>query len=590
MPETKTPPPMPKTVVFLKALALMKPHWRLFAVSLGGSIALSVLWLLPPVMAAAAIDSAIPNEDKPLLVRLVLGMAGVAALIAVLSPLQSHCLALAGDRVLADVRLRLFQAIRSQSYRFFIANDIGVVASRFWNDPGEIGYAMRTTLVDSASNILLMAAAVAFMLFWNWELALALLGLIPLAFGVGVFAGNLQEKATAEMVRRNEELASFAFDRLDIGGFTLLNGVGYTKDADERALRSLSQAVVRARARQNLAGEATRTAMIVLPILASIVIYAYGGFAEMRGELTLGVLVAFVALSVRLAAPVGELANLYVSAAEMTVALRRIFEWIDMKPEIADAPDAADLVDVKGRVSLKNVSLAHEGTPVIRDLSLEFPPGATVALAGRSGAGKTTLAHLILRFYDPDSGAIELDGQDIRRAALSSLRESMCLVPQESAVYSASIRDNLLIAKPGASESELRAACAQAQLLDMIERLPDGFNTEVGEMGYRLSGGERQRLSIARAILKRPKVVIMDEPASALDSITESAIRDALAAAFRDSTTIIIAHRLSTILSADMIAVLDGGELVDCGAHAELLIRCNLYRRLCEEQYAGAGV
>lgn len=573
----------------LKALALMKPHWRLFAVSLAASLALSVLWLLPPVMAATAIDSAIPQGDKPLLVRLILGMAGVAALIAVLSPLQSHCLALAGDKILQDVRLRLFQAIRNQSYRFFIANDAGVIANRFWNDPGEIGYALRTSLIDSISNILLMAAAAAFMLFWNWQLALALLGLIPLAFGIGVFAGRLQEKATERLVRRNEEMASFAFDRLDIGGYTLLNGVGYAKDEDERAFRSLSQAVVWARARQNLAGEATRTTMTVLPILASIIIYAYGGFGAMRGDLTLGALVAFVALSVRLAAPVGELANLYVNGAEMIVALRRIFEWLDLKPEVADAPDAVDLTGVKGRVSLKNVSLAHEGTPIIRNLSLEFPPGATVALAGRSGAGKTTLAHLILRFYDPDSGAVELDCQDIRRAAISSLRESMCLVPQESVVYSASIRDNLLIAKPSASESELRGACAQAQLLDMIERLPAGFDSEVGEMGYRLSGGERQRLSIARAILKRPKVVIMDEPASALDSITESAIRNALANVFRDSTTIIIAHRLSTILSADAIAVIDGGELVDYGAHAELLSRCSLYRRLCEEQYAGAA-
>ncbi len=268
----------------------------------------------------------------------------------------------------------------------------------------------------------------------------------------------------------------------------------------------------------------------------------------------------------------------------------RIIPWIDAEPEVRDSPNAKDLEEITGHVVFEDVSFEYEpGSPVLDDLSLEISPGQMVALVGPSGAGKTTISYLALRFYDPSSGSVKLDGQDLRDIRLASLRRYTSVVPQECPVFHTTVRNNLLIAKPDATDEELVSACRDAQLHSLVESLPEGYQTVVGEMGYRLSGGERQRLAIARAILKRPRLLIMDEPTSSLDSITERSIRDAMATIRGGEsrpTTIVIAHRLSTVLAADRIVVLDEGRCVDSGPHAELLERCSLYRRLYEEQFA----
>ena len=576
-----------KIRTILRVLDFLKVQWRYLVVAFVASIGLALMWLLPPYLISVIIDKALPAGDTTLLSQLIIGIACVALFIILLTTLQTYCMVQAGENALRDMRIRLFNAIQSQSYRFFIHNDAGTVSSRMWNDLGDVQIIIRSALVHIVSSLLLVTVTLAFMSAWNWRLTLLLLGVWPVVIAISIVAAHLNRKATNVLFGWGVETSSFTLDRLNVNGYILLNGVGYDQLSDSRTFRSMSDTFARLWVRQSVTKQVMTTMLVVFPLICSAVIYFNGGLGVIDGELSLGVLVAFVALSMRLASPVSDLAEIHVTMAGSTVLLERILEWIYMTPEVSDLPDARSLGTVVGQISLKKATVEHEpGHLVIDELSVEFQPNQMSAVVGRSGAGKTTLTHLILRFYDPTSGSVEIDGHDLRSVKLSSLRKHLSLVPQESVVFNVSIKENLLLANPQASEEDVIRACRAAQLHDLIEDLPDGYNTVVGEFGYRLSGGERQRLSIARVILKQPSVVIMDEPTSSLDSITERAIRDALDNFMCNTTTIIIAHRLSTILNADSILVLDGGRFVDCGRHEQLLLRCDLYRSLYQEQFA----
>lgn len=567
-------------------MEFLKTQWRYLVVAFASSMGLALMWLLPPYLISVIIDRALPTGDTTLLSQLIIGIACVAIFIILLMTLQTYCMVQAGENVMRDMRIRLFNAIQSQSYRFFIHNDAGTVSSRMWNDLGDVQIIIRTALVNIVSSFLLVTATLTFMFAWNWQLTLLLLVMWPVVIAISIISAHLNRKATDVLFDWGVETSSFTLDRLNVNGYILLNGVGYDQLSDSQKFRSMSDTFARLWIRQSVTKQIMTTLLVVFPLISSTIIYFYGGLDVIDGELSLGVLVAFVALSMRLASPVSDLAEIHVTMAGASVLLERILEWIYMTPEVADRPDAKSLGTVVGQLSLKNATVEHEpGHPVIDDLSVEFQPNHMSAIVGRSGAGKTTLTHLILRFYDPNSGSVEIDGHDLRSIKLTSLRKHLSLVPQESVVFNVSIKENLLLANPQASEEDLISACKASQLHDLIEGLPDGYNTVVGDFGYRLSGGERQRLSIARVILKQPSVIILDEPTSSLDSITERAIRNALDNFMGNTTTIIIAHRLSTILNADSILVLDEGRFVDCGRHQQLLLRCDLYRSLYQEQF-----
>ncbi len=525
--------------------------------------------------------------DANQLVQLVLAVVGVVLLILLLDLAESFCLDRAGHSLVRDLRLDLFNAVQSQSYRFFIHNDRGAINARLWTNVGALQWVFRTALVELIGSILLLIVTLGFMFVWHWELTLLLMGLWPVMFGIGFVVSRWRERNGEAIDRWFDDNASFVHDRLNIDGSILLNGVGYDRAADISRFSEMSAKLRELFVRESLANSIMASLGAVLVTLSAAIVYFYGGFGVMDGDLTLGVLIAFVALSARLAGPVGSLASVQVDLAGSVVHLRRIFEWIDLEPEVRDAADAIELAAVKGHVSVTNVSVDYRtGRPIISDLSFDFRPGKMTAIVGRSGAGKTTLTHLILRLYDPTDGSVKLDGHDLRSVRLASLRQHLSLVPQDSAVHNTSVRENLLVASPNASGKQMIEACKAAQIHDFLVALPDGYDTIVGEYGYRLSGGERQRLAIARVILKQPRIVILDEPTSSLDSITEIAIKDALdGTLFKDATTIVIAHRLSTILSADSIIVLDEGKLIDSGSHKELLRKCPLYKRLYEEQF-----
>ena len=566
----------------------LKSQWRWLAIGLVSSLSLSLLWLLPPFIISVLIDKAIPNQDAGLLVRLTLAVLGAGALVIVLGIVESYCLERASNGVTRDVRIALFNAIQSQSYRFFVHNDRGTVNSRVWNDVSEVQWVVRDTLVDIASSVLLISVTLVFMFLWNWELSLLILGFLPLIFGIGFIVGKWRERLAHGVTQWYDKNSSFISDRLDIDGSILLNGVGYDKTTDSRKFSGITSKLHSLWAREGMANASMSTVGAVLPLIGSAIIYLYGGFGVMDGSLTLGVLIAFMALWARTVGPLASLASFQTEFAAKGVHLRRIFEWIDLEPEIRDSINAKELKSIGGHISLKNATVEYDvGSPVISGLSLEFQPGKMAAIVGKSGAGKTTLSHLILRLYDPTTGTVEIDGHDLRSIKLSSLRQHLSLVPQDSAVFNTTVKENLLIARPHATDTEVVNACKAAQLHDLLVSLPNGYETVVGQFGYRLSGGERQRFAIARVILKQPSVVILDEPTSSLDSITERAIKDALESTLlQNATIIIIAHRLSTILNADSIIVLDEGKLVDSGSHQELLARCDLYKRLHDEQFA----
>ena len=565
----------------------MKPQWRWLAVGLLSSLSLALLWLLPPYLASIIIDRAIPGHDADLLLRLTLALLGAGALIVILSIAESYSLERAGQAVIRSLRIGFFNAVQNQSYRFFIHNERGAVNARMWNDVGEVQWVVRGALAEMASSVLLIAVTLAFMFAWNWELSLLLLGFAPLTFGIGYVIAKWRERIAYRIAAWFDANSSFISDRMDIDGTILLNGVGYDKSIDTRKFSAMTLKLHGLFARQDMANGAMATVAAALPLIGSAILYLYGGFGVIDGAMTLGVLIAFLALWMRIIGPITTLATFHAEFAATVVHLRRVFEWIDLEPEVRDAPDAIELPSVNGLVSARNASVDYQtGKPIISYLSFDFQPGKMTAIAGRSGAGKTTLTHLILRFYDPTSGKIQIDGHDLRSVKLSSLRRHFSLVPQDSAVFNTSVRENLLITNPNTSHKDMVNACKAAQLHEFLVNLPNGYDTVVGQFGYRLSGGERQRLAIARVILKQPSVVILDEPTSSLDSITESAIKDALDNnLIRDATTIVIAHRLSTVLNADSIIVMDEGKLIDSGSHAELLTRCPLYRHLYEEQF-----
>lgn len=551
------------------------------------TLGVSLLWMVPPFLISLIIDRAILGEEAQLLFLLCGGLVGVALLIGLFDLLQGYYLATLSERVVRSVRILLFEALQRQSHRFFVRTNSGAIVSRLWNDVSGIHGAVSSGIAEFFSALVLLTVTLVFMFVWNWSLALLSISLLPLVFAVSLLMGRLTEATNSALFEKLEGMTSFTFERLNINGFILLSGFGYDKTRDSQRFAKNTEELLTLSVRQSMAVGGTVLALGLFTILASALIYMYGGLKVIDGTLSLGTLTAFIALSARLASPIGNLANLSVNFIGSMAPFRRVFEWIDMEPEVADSADALELHNIQGHIVFKDVSFEYEpGVPVLRELSFDLQPGQLIALAGPSGAGKTTLTYLILRFYDPTSGRIEIDGNELRQVRLSSLREHTSIVPQETIVFNTTIRENLLIAKPEATEDELIDACEAAQLQEVIENLPDGYESLIGEFGYSLSGGERQRLAIARAVLKKPRLLIMDEPTSSLDSINEHAIKDALTSVITQSTTIVIAHRLSTILAADTILVMDAGQCIDSGRHDELLDRCELYKRLYEEQFS----
>ncbi len=568
-----------------RIVATFKPYWRdaiaiLFVISV-----IAILGVVSPLLLRAIIDQAIPQRDWNLLQLACVAMVALPVAGGLLGVLETYLDERISQGVMLDLRLALFGALQKQSMDYFTGNRPGEISSRLNNDVNDLADIFSDTVVAITSNILTLGSTIIVVFALDWRLALLAMGIVPLFIPPSFLVGRIRQNIVRDAQRTRGDLHSFVQDAMSINGFLMRRVFGNLPDERERYAKQ-SREYGNIMMRRSLIWRWFSLTLGLFAILGPAAIYWYGGGLAIGGTLTVGTMVAFVAYLGRLYSPVSALATIHVEVMGALAVFERLFAVLDAVPTVEDRPHARALPPVSGQLVFENVSFRYrEDRPLLEDLSFEAAPGKLVALVGPSGAGKTTLTYLIPRFYDPTAGRILLDGHDLRDITQESLQAQIATVTQEPFLFHTTIRENLLLARPGASEADLDAACKAAHLSELIARLPEGYDSVVGERGYRLSGGERQRVALARVVLKAPRVLILDEATSSLDSQSEALIQQALEPLMAGRTTIAIAHRLSTILHADLILVMDGGRIVERGRHADLQATGGLYARLYEEQF-----
>jgi ATP-binding cassette, subfamily B, bacterial MsbA len=555
----------------------------LATIALVGSGALGLAF---PMVVKYLLDAAFVNHDRALLDRIALGLVALFTVQAGLNYVQAYLLSVAGERSVAGLRRDLFARLIQMPPGFFAERRTGELTSRLTVDVGLLQSVLSHQVSEISRQVLSLVGGVVLLTYLQPRLTLTALGVAPLVVGSALVFGKRLRTITTGVQDRVAEATAVAEE-----AFSQIRTVqSFVQEPAERAryaeriAASVRTALQRARVRGVFFG------VLTFSTFAGIVFVLWqGGVLVLDGKLTAGSLVSFLLYTVTIAASIGALASSFSAYQEAVGAAERVFEILEMSPEIADPAEPETLAaPVAGRVEFDDVSFRYlqgEETWTLEDVTLRVAPGEVVALVGPSGGGKTTLVSLLPRFWDVDRGRIRLDGHDVRAIRLADLRGAVGIVPQEPALFSGSVRENIAYARPGASATEVEAAARAAHAHEFIERLPQGYDTLVGERGVKLSGGQRQRVAIARAILKDPAVLVLDEATSNLDTESERLIEDALEKLLVGRTTLIIAHRLSTVRRADRLVVVDHGRIVEEGTHAELLGRGGLYARLYQRQF-----
>jgi len=590
----------------------------------------TVLGLINPFMIQFIFDDAIGKRNSNLLIIFVSIMLVTPVITGMIGVGQSYLNNVVGQRVMRDFRNKLYAHLQSMSLRFFTSARTGEIQSRLSNDVGGVQGVVTNTATSIVSNISTALSTIIAMALISPLLTLVSLGLLPFFLWITYKVGNVRRSTSKETQKSLASLTSMMQETLSVSGMLLTKTFGRQQFARER-FETENQKLTDLEVRQQMIG---RWFFMLIGTFFSItpaIVYLIAGWqiihSPLHAGISLGGIVAFTTLQSRLFFPIGQLLTIQVEVQGALALFDRIFEYLDMPIEIQDAPNALHLSsdEARGEVTFKDVSftykrdlpsvltglidkedsdnghekekrlvspepVAFSEEPVARitlnNVSFDIQPGQLAALVGPSGAGKTTITYLVPRLYDVDSGAVEIDGHNVKDIALASLGELIGVVTQETNLFHASIRENLLYARPDATDEEIVAAAKAAAIHDRIMELDDGYDTTAGERGYKLSGGEKQRIAIARVILKNPRILILDEATSALDTHSERLIQAALEPLMKNRTTLAIAHRLSTILAADVILVVNKGEIVERGTHAELLERGGLYARLYNEQFS----
>jgi ATP-binding cassette, subfamily B, bacterial len=585
-------PPRLERRLLRRVFGFFAPYWRLGGLAFACILGQAVLGLAPAVVFKTLIDYLTGTHAAFGHVALVVG-AGVAAAIAagLLGVGESYLTQTISQGIVYDLREQIFGSMLRQSVGFFTHSRSGDVMSRISNDVTGIEDVIADTVLGLARSGLVALTTLGLMFAFDWRLTLLALLMVP-AMSLPVRrAGRRTYKARSRTQEKLAELTAYLQEVLGISGMLLVKA--FVKQRDERERhRALNDDVRHLEIHAAMVARWFRMTIDVMTALAPALLILAGGYLVIHHDTKVGTVFVFATvLMARLGQSLNQLANTHVNVTGSMALFNRLFELIDHEPEIRDARDARPLPPVNGRIEFDHVTFAYHGAdrPALEDVTATIEPGRLAALVGPSGAGKTTMTSLVPRFHDPQQGAVRIDGHDLRDVTLESLGQSLGIVFQDTFLFHASIRDNLLYANPAASEAEMLAAARDAHLHELVRTLPDGYDTLVGERGHRLSGGEKQRVAIARVILKDPRILILDEATSHLDTLSEQLIQAALAELFKTRTSLVIAHRLSTVLAADLILVLDQGRVVERGTHHELLERDGLYATIYDRQFRVAG-
>lgn len=562
------------------------------ALFVAGGPRLDVLWVLVGMMFAIPIVS---------------GLLGVW---------QTYLSTLVGQRVMQDLRNSLYRHLQRMQLRFFTSTRTGEIQSRLSNDVGGVQSVVTDTASGVLANVVIVISTVVAMLLLSWQLTLLSLGTLPFFFWLTAKVGRARRQVAASTQRSLADLSAITEETLSVSGILLSKAFGRQRYETQRFRRE-NERLAGLQIRQQMIGRSFFATIQIFFSVTPALVYLVAGYVLADGGpngITAGTIVAFTTLQSRLFFPVGQMLQVSVEVQSAMALFERIFEYLDMPHEITDRPGARSLepAEVRGEVRLREVWFRYESPPddedgrpplsppgdgerqrrlwTLEGVDLGVAPGQLAALVGPSGAGKTTVTYLIPRFYDVQRGSVEIDGIDVRDIRLESLGDIVGMVTQETYLFHSSVRENLLYGNPDATDDQLEAAARAAFIHDRIMELPDGFDTVVGERGYKMSGGEKQRLAIARVILKDPRILILDEATSSLDTTSERLVQEALRPLMEGRTTIAIAHRLSTILAADVIFVMDRGRIVEQGTHAELLERGGLYAYLYLQQFKGGTI
>ncbi len=573
-----------------RILRYARPYKPLIVATFFLVLAASGLGLMPPLLIRRAIDTAIPQGDKNELVLLIAGMVAMPILVGLVQVAQNWGNTVIGNRMMLDVRKQLFAHMLRMPLRFYTMTRAGEITTRLTNDVNGIQQVVTTSFTNVMTNAVTVSSTVALMFWLDWRLSIVSVIVLPVFVVATGRVGSLRFRVARRVQAAMGEMTALIQEKLNISGLVLIKTFG--REPEEAArFDDISEEVTKGQITQSMVGRWFFMFSSLFGSVSPALIYGYGGWLAINGDMSVGEIVAFVALVNRLFMPVSQLLTVHVDLAGSIALFERIFEYLDRSPEIEEKPGAFDLVQARGHVAYERVTFGYEaGQKVLDDVSFEAEPGQLVALVGPSGAGKTTVTYMLPRLYDADAGAVSIDGHDIRDLRLASLSRNIGMVTQETFLFHASVSDNLRYAKPDATDAEIEAAAKAAHIHDVVAAMPRAYDTLVGERGYRLSGGEKQRLAIARIILKDPRILVLDEATSSLDSHSERLIKEALDPLLRTRTSIVIAHRLSTILAADQILVMDGGRIIERGRHDQLLALNGLYARLYHEQFKDGAV